>query len=505
MKGKSKNIIRLSKGIFPFLMAALLALPYLYAARYAVISSDDVSNLLHVRHIMKNEGLGHLAASLLATRNIYMNNQGTWFSSLVEFFSLSFEAFDNVKTLHIFLLVSDAAFFFGILFFMARISDYFLQGRFLAPFYLLVFITAMSYESPSEILYWMTGDCVYTIPLAMMLIAAGLFLGYLKKQNRWEIVTACVLAALASGGNLLISGFFCAFELCIILLDYREGRKPLRGELVFFGICVLGALINTVAPGNFVRHGDFVEGGRLFIGQSLINTFLIIIDRVVKIFSEGYLLTTVIAAFAIAFVFTEKDQAYEGRLGFAGGLFGGFVCIYAALFPVVLAYNTTMDDPYLGVRIEFLTGWMISFVFTLLAFYLGMRMKRNRGGDAGIDRRIIMTAAAAIALAFIINTALLISSGHKNYIYRFCDEFVTGRLKDFYDTRFEALLQFKHSEYDSVFVTHWLTVSHIMKDIELSSDSGWWVNQVFADYYDRSEVFYSPPLEYYDTYAYEFE
>lgn len=488
----------------PLIIVAVMILTYLYALRYIVPSADDLANALDVRGRMADAN--RFTAVFNCVKDGYLYNQGTWFASVLDFLPLSYAAFDSLWAVRFFLLFADVLFFLSIAFFVRALSKRFSIVSAYGYVFFAIFWLAMNYEAPAETLYWMNGACVYTIPFALAFISMGSFLSFLDSQHTFWIIIAMICAFFSTGGNLIIAGFMNAFVVCMLLAQLREHKKLQVREIIYFAVCFAGALFNALAPGNFLRHENYAEGGKLFISDAIINTALVINDRFIRMMTKDTLIGCAIAIVVIVILCLDFDVKKEKmKMTPIGMWIGAYLCLYAAFFPAVLAFHTTMDDPYLGVRVDHITGWMMSIVLmiavTYTAVWIKVRMVKKSKSKKEKEAAGFTVGITIAISAIVINTVLLMYNDEKPYIARFYQELSDGTLKSFYENRFDALIQIQNSDLDVVFITDWLTVSHIMKDLELSSDSSWWVNQVTARYYNKAEVYYSPPLYYYELYG----
>ncbi len=130
------------------------------------------------------------------------------------------------------------------------------------------FVGILGFEPWYQIFYWYTGAVAYTVPLSVLLIALALITLAEKKIN---YIVSGILLFCASGGSLPIAGIGCYWMLMVCVSRFYK-RRLKKEEIILFIIAVIGALINCLAPGNFVRHDVIDESGVHFF-RAIIYSF----------------------------------------------------------------------------------------------------------------------------------------------------------------------------------------------------------------------------------------
>ncbi len=103
------------------------------------------------------------------------------------------------------------------------------------------------FETYIEVFFWFSGATSYSFPVSLMFLAFALYI-QLDANKMAFMVIAGVCGFLAMGGTLAIAGAGCFTALRVLL--YKFDIK----KLIIFIIWTIGAFINALAPGNYVRR-----------------------------------------------------------------------------------------------------------------------------------------------------------------------------------------------------------------------------------------------------------
>lgn len=233
-----------------------------WAAAYTVYCADDFSNALALR-AYENSIWEFMYGCIIYTKNTYMNWQGTYFSAFVQAILNPLNAF-GLPQLRIVMVLNALMFFFSLIFFILTFSKVILkQSYHTKVFYCacVVFIIVNS-RAYTEIFYWFCGAMVYCIPTTCLLISLSFFiLSNIAIQKKIICTVLAMLFSIGSqGGVLAISGSGCyaVFVLCLLFWMQTKKFSPRNLGIVLVYCC--GAIINVIAPGNYVRHAVIEEG-----------------------------------------------------------------------------------------------------------------------------------------------------------------------------------------------------------------------------------------------------
>lgn len=489
----------------PFLLIyAAIVLMCLYVLRYIVPSADDYANSLDVAHYMTEMGVGNLRGTWHMVYTGYMNNQGTWFSSILDFLPLSFGSLYSYWALRGFMLVADLLLFYALASLVYHFAKRYLVVDWFGLTLLAIAFCGLNHASPQETLYWMNGACVYTIPFGCALLSMALFISFLDTRKKGRFVASAILGFLSTGGSLVIAGFLCAATLSILICETIADKKFSRSIPVYLGINIIGALINTLAPGNFTRHTKYVADGSLSFADGFINSFVIIHDRFKLLATEGFLWALIISVIIIYLIMVSIPADSDmPRLRVNPILVAicGYGCIYATVFPMTLGYGMNPGTYYMDFRLSFTIGFVIlittAFVLGYTSLWLRLHIKFLALMPTQIGRTIV---GLALVGSLFLGTFISLYDPYESnmYLLVMTRELRSGKMDEVYAAQRAAIERIKNTEgYDAI-IDFYIPHSLILKDQGLTYDNTWWVNHVMGIFYGdpvtgRKNVYYWPP------------
>lgn len=365
-KTKTINIIEKIILAASALGLAVMIGTVVFASMYVVPISDD---FWYARTGIGVKGLiNRLVVAAQFSREIYMGQQGTYFTS---FFGSFFNPIisGGFPMMRAVMMVNAIFAFASLLTFIyvavSRLGVKPIAGR---MFLLAVATFVMTGLDPfQEIFYWYVGASVYGYPmslgiltLTMLLLATGKDVTD-KKRNLFYVISA-IAGFCAVGASLAITGTVCWMVLAIVLFYMIKDGKVSRGNISVFMVCFIGALINAVAPGNFVRHG--VESGASFgLFDAIRETALYYYAGLRWLFinkNYGFVfLVLVIAGFVLFGAGKAEAVLKEKRLRGAYALLTLMLLVTPLVtsFPVIMGYSV---------------GWMPNRCFYV--FLIGMNL-----------------------------------------------------------------------------------------------------------------------------------
>lgn len=236
------------------------------------------------------------------------------------------------------------------------------------------FIGVLGFESWYQIFYWYTGAAFYTIPLSVLLIGLSMTMYSDKKIG---YIISGVLLFLASGGNLSIAGMGCYLMLMIVVAKLYQ-RKLRKADVFIFIGAIAGALMNCLAPGNYVRHSVIDESGLHFF-RAIIFSFSEVVVTVEWLFFDTPFLLVCIVVFFVG-VCAGKKQAVEKIYSWLMIALSALIPI-VTYFPVGLGYSSGGGPNRIRFILTFSVVVSIFMVLTLAgkvcAEYIGRRNIRE--------------------------------------------------------------------------------------------------------------------------------
>ncbi len=353
------------KLVFIISLLATLVVPIVLVSFYAYPYLDDFTNSLG----WVNSDGNKLAYIFRNSFNIYNNWQGTYLGNAL--CSISIYALFGLAGVRIVYLINVMFFFYSSYSltrsaFFSRNKD---RGR-LFSLMILFFglLYLFSINSLGEVFYWWTGICVYTLPVSFVLLSISCYIAYRDKRRKIYLFTGIILAFLGAGGALNVTALLCGVLAYFTIRDFFITRK-LDKSMLFFMSSFIGALINTAAPGNYVRHLNF--DNRLRVVDAIANSVLRASAVLSRDYIIGFLLMAMAVAFVIGYVQIDKKECsfnYPGIVSIAG-----VVIIILTEFPVMLGYSTL----YVPERCEFVEQLAMTMICIYVSFYWGGWCKTN--------------------------------------------------------------------------------------------------------------------------------
>ncbi|WP_026652329.1 DUF6056 family protein [Butyrivibrio proteoclasticus] len=387
-KKSVKAVVSVLAGLVLFMMIWTM----IRVAYYSVIVSDDFWYAADTK--MKNTNFfQYLVASWNYMVWVFNTHQGTYFS---EFFNVFFNPVNNdgFPTLRI-MMVLNAVLSFGSILFLVFAT---LKNMFKGELHIKLTIAALvifvitQYDSFYETYFWYTGATVYSYPLSLATIGlAFMFLATNKEHKKKKLFTVlgCIFGFLGVGGSLAISGTACYFALCAVVYYFIRDKKIEKCSLFVFLSMFIGSLINTIAPGNYVRLSSVNDTG--------LNIAVILKDTRSEFHSINswlfdrtnfwvILLIAALCGFFLAGKLIVDKKAY-----FISSIFA-VLSQFVTIMPVVMGYNV----PWMPNRCIFVAVFAIALSYVNLAVMIGWLVTDSMNSEA----RGYVLAAIIMALVF---------------------------------------------------------------------------------------------------------
>lgn len=329
-----------------------------------------------------------------------------------------------------------------------------------------------------EVLLWRTVSITYTFPLILTLASIVVWCLARGKSTRKRLIFVGILAFLAAGGVLQISGLLCSLTFMLIVVEVIN--KHIHKEtIILFFTSLIGSLINVIAPGNYVRRSTISDDFNV-----LSNLKKTIIFTNQSMFRDG-LIYPFILVLAIVFVisFSHSKDWTDNKATIL------FIAIYAFLgpiitnFPVVLGYN---GNGFPG-RCKFILNVSLVLYGFIFAYALGYYSKWIAKIEFSKSSLIIILVSAMM-----INTSVLsIDYWYGMVPIKVAHHILNGDYNQTAIREMNYIRTLKESEESEiVFVQsyppegYWCDI----KTIGLEEDPDNWVNKAIANLYGKKSV-----------------
>jgi len=249
------------------ILIAASAVPLLLLAQYTVPFADDFFAPTTTRNMLEE------------TVFFYLNWQGTYafrFSDVFNFFLFWGTGAYPVSIVAV-ILIYFGAWFFAIRSVLVCVFSCKKMSGTLWVFAAVIFYFS-NFLNLGETLFWLGGASVYTYPLSMLLFAIGFYVRTYS-AGKTKRIAYTIIAALclfwACGGTALIAAASCSVFLYCSLQSLIKKSNNRRITLILFGCCLAFALVNALAPGNFIRRTHFQSEAPISLIETVIESFYI--------------------------------------------------------------------------------------------------------------------------------------------------------------------------------------------------------------------------------------
>lgn len=318
--------------VFCASMALLMAIPVVVTSGYSFYHADDFSHANAVGVFGENIVI-LLIASLKYAKEMYFSWQGTYTSMFLQAFLSPLNGFGNIQLCIV--MVFNAVLFIVSLFVFIRAvcRELNIGNRNVWIAFCLCMIGIFGFESWTEVFYWFSGAVSYSFPMSFCLL--GIAVTLQAKSFRGGVIGA-VLMFLASGGTLEVAGMGC-----FVLLGICIVKKVLKSveikDWIVFGIAFVGALINTVAPGNYVRH-ERIDSSGLHLGRAVITTVLEVVHRLEELLFNTPFILIILIALVLGWYIGKSNKVKDMKIVLWVILVNA-ILPFVTCFPVCLGYS----------------------------------------------------------------------------------------------------------------------------------------------------------------------
>lgn len=363
-----KKLLTYMLYIFLFLV---LVFPFFGTLAYVIPAADDFS----FAGDMQRYGGDNIKGVFNMVKDNYFHWQGSFFGTFLIGAVNPLQKF-GVKGISLFLIVVLILFILIIMWMVSLFLRKTYKNAEKTIILISILLVAGSFNAriPKEILFWYTGSCAYTVPLLCAFLGVILLLKYYQEQeqcekNKFLLIGSATFGFLASGGALQITGFTCWCYLLLLIFTIIKRKKVKMIGMVFI-IVLAGGLLNTLAPGNFVRRDLSYES--ISIIQAVYYTFIAIINELEYIFSQTYVPWLFLLFTVIAFIGHKpiKEQLYHPLVVGTAVILSWFI----STFPVCFGYgNSTIEQRGLTILDIFIVQGVFLIINSLINYIKGFK------------------------------------------------------------------------------------------------------------------------------------
>ncbi len=473
--------------IFALLMGFILILtifPTVVSAYYTTYNADDFSYAISIG--LNNTGiLQRFIASYKFVKHVYFNWQGTYSSEFLHAIMTPLIGNQGWKRLHIIMTLNVLLSVLAIAFFIysvCRCIKIEIKGALIVV--IICIVGLFGFYSWPEIFTWYCGATIYSFPLFFSMLGCGL----MTRDNKTVVQTiiASIFMIIASGGSLEVAGFGCFLILIFGIIKKLQGKLD-KKDCFIFAFAVIGALINTLAPGNYVRH-EGTGDSELHILVAVIRSVREIITWIENIIIDTPFVFLMLVVLLIGF----KNRKYvikNTKIIYIYILLN-IMLPFVTIFPVCLGYGYFKGD--MPNRCQFVLA--VSIIIALLQISLSVGRLLSERTDRLFTKEIYIALIMFYMAMTCVNTNWKIS---ETTLYDMYKQVESSEFKNYYNDSKEIYKSIASDTNSDVFFHYKPIYIYNYQCLVLSEDSETWENKATANYYGKNSIQYVAESVYY--------
>lgn len=453
-----------------FGVAAMTLIPIIIASAYTFFAADDFSVVNETRIY----GTNVIVAAVKFAINWYFTWQGTYTSA---FLMIALSPLNGLGYIQL-----CAVMIFNIILFSLSLWAFVNavckslnvdKIKYAGLFFSLCIIGIFGFTGWTEVFYWFVGATVYSFPMSFCLLGLAMAL---QSKSKKGICASGALMFLTGGGALEIAGMGCFVLLGICIMKWITKSVKIK-DYIIFGFAVLGALINTVAPGNYVRHERIDDTG-LHFGTAVIYTVLEVLRTIEELLFNTPCVLLILAAIAIG-VSIGKVKKIQNKKMLRVLIWFCAITPFVTCFPVFLGYSRD----HFPNRCKLIETIVIICAFMIIAAVIGYIMSEKieslRKGEIYVGIVLFMVTM------FSINPAWRVSQSVPGQMWQ---EIGHGSYKKYYESIKEIYNIVENDTNENVFIYNIPENVPFFPVIDLDEDMSYWINDACADYFGKASV-----------------
>ncbi len=412
----------------------LTIIPVIVSAIYSFLQADDFSHANGVG-VFGGNIFELFIASIQYAKEMFETWQGTYTSMFLQAFLSPLNGL-GMPQLRVVMVVNIVLFIASVVALIYSICEYCHIDREKTVILIaIVIICIFGFNAWTEVFNWFSGAVSYSFPLSFGFLGIAVMLTAKKKGGYF---LSAVLMFLASGGSLTVGGACCAILITICIAKKMVGLITKKDCIIFF-IAVIGALINTLAPGNYIRHAAFDAEGVHF-GIALVLSIYESVDMIENLLYNTPFLLLMVIVFIIG-IDAGKKKLADRRCLFTIQFFSVLILL-ATCFPICLGYNGR-DIPNRGKFAETVIAVIILTTITMTTGYLLSGKWKE-----------IKVNQVCIVFAFVYIVSYTNSTWRISELipYKMWEQVAAKSYKDYYNTVNEVYNKIAKDKNDNVFI-----------------------------------------------------
>lgn len=354
----NKNLYK----IFIILLIAVFSLPVLISITYVVPATDDLCAGIKIEKLREQHTL--IESAIIFAKDSFFNWQGTYFGTFVWGFQPNFHN-NSFFALRAILMCSFSLFVCGTFLYIFVLSKKVLKFSTASSYAMAGIFTIISLNTTrgGEWFTWNTGCAVYQIPMICYLYSLIALIWYYLKRIYFLMIISIILSFFAAGGALVVTSLGCSMLLLTFVFIADKNKIFSKNNFILcfpFLMSVCGGILNSLAPGNYIRHLSHEKSGQLHIFRALRDSVLSFQDHV--IFLNSF---SIIFFLGVLFIVIYKMETIKITLKqFTLLIIFGCTSIVFVAFPFLLGYST----PRVGTTTRIAYTFDFAILFYLVVF-----------------------------------------------------------------------------------------------------------------------------------------
>ncbi|SFU87910.1 DUF6056 family protein [Butyrivibrio sp. INlla21] len=475
--------------LFKFLLIigiACVIVPILIACNYTYLCEDDFSFEGGAKDLVRDYG-SSLVGAAVRTREYYNTNQGTYLFTYLVSFIRAYSRWGN-PGFHVFMTLN--ALLFMIMLYKlikAVVSDELASyGVFLAA---TTMIFAMgNTDCGKELFFWYTGGLNFTLEYWLSFATAACLIAYMRMEKGIKknlvLALSCFTAILASGGSLNLTSFNCSVILAVLIFSFDKVKKNVLTALPFV-FALIGAIINVVAPGNFVRSEDGLKEGHSTLADGIRDTFTCCLSEDKVLFTSKVFLIMLAFVFAVCVIrkVKVKRNGEMSHVWLIVSLLGTAVVRFFTMFPIAYGYH---EGTMVNMRTTCAYEITAKLMYILFVMCLAQWVCEHFEKKANLVSYVALAACVLVALIGYPSVKAELKEGLSYLAYW---DIRSGDMKDAYATREYLLSSMELApEGSDLVITVPLKGAESMYGMGLVDDPGDFRNISAAGLFDLNSV-----------------
>lgn len=452
-----------------------------WAAYYSVYDADDFATANTMRLYGDSEGK-HLLACFRYVKRTYLNWMGTY-SALFTESIINPLTQRGLPQLRVVMVLNVLVFYSSLVFLINIIFNNMIKGNYHIKLFSCACIVYMITNSGAypEVFFWFTGAVTYSFPIFYLLFSLGFFVlaNTRDKNTVFYAVLASLLGIGSQGGSLTIGGVACYSALVLCFWFWTRFKKLSLMNIAVVSVFFMGALVNAIAPGNYVRH-ELYEDGLHPVAAVSMTIKQYFLEMKLLFINDQFVVIFLLLILCGAMLYTKLQADIKMYTVISLLL---LIAPAGAIFPVILGCGEEVDIPNRALFIIFTTAVLVySNIFIVAGYWIAQFMKEKA------VKPIRWICPLVILLFVFLLHVFIVSDVRDTVMVRTFSNLYHGRIQKYYAECKDIYEYLENSEETDVVLEYYPERVSDFIMFQLYPNPNEWVNTCVADYYNKNSV-----------------